>query len=54
MSATGGNLFTPNSKKPAGTASTGNANPTKTFTDKINDAVSKVTGGLSKPADASN
>jgi len=49
LSTTGGNLFAPGAKKPAGTASPGGANPVKSFTDKINDAVNKVTGGLQKP-----
>jgi hypothetical protein len=64
LSTTGGNLFTPGSKKPGSTASPGGANPLKTFTDRINDAVnefndavSKVTGGglqKDKPADSSD
>jgi hypothetical protein len=57
LSTTGGNLFTPGSKTPAGTASPGGANPVKTFTDKINDAVNKVTGGglqKDQPADSSD
>jgi hypothetical protein len=49
LSTTGGNLFAPGSKKPGSTASPVGANPVKTFTDKINDAVNKVTGGLQKP-----
>jgi hypothetical protein len=49
LSTTGGNLFAPGSKKPGSTASPGGANPVKTFTDQINDAVNKVTGGLQKP-----
>jgi hypothetical protein len=44
LSTTGGNLFAPNSK-PAGTAATGGSG-LKNFSDKINDAVNKVTGGL--------
>ena len=62
LSTTGGNLFAPGSKKPASTASPGganpvNANPVKTFTDRITDAVNKVTGGglqKDKPADSSD
>lgn len=45
LSTTGGNLFAPGSKKPGSTASPGDANPVKTFTDRINDEVKKVTGG---------
>jgi PE-PPE domain len=57
LSTTGGNLFAPGSKKPGSTASPGGANPVKTFTDRINDAVNKVTGGglqKDKPADSSD
>jgi hypothetical protein len=57
LSTTGGNLFAPGSKKPRGTASPGGANPVKTFTDRITDAVNKVTGGglqEDKPADSSD
>ena len=53
LSTTGGNLFTPGTNnKPAGAASTGGANAVKSFTDQVNDAVKKVTGGLTgaKPA----
>ena len=46
LSTTGGNLFIPGANKPAGAASTGGANPVKNFTDQVNDAVNKVTGGL--------
>jgi hypothetical protein len=57
LSTTGGNLFAPSSKKPGSTASPGGANPVKSFTDRINDAVNKVTGGglqKDKPADSSD
>jgi hypothetical protein len=57
LSTTGGNLFAPGSKKPGSTASPGGANPAKTLTDRINDAVNKVTGGglqKDKPADSSD
>ncbi len=54
FSTTGGNLFVPGSNKPAGTASPGGANPVKNFTDRINDAVNKVTGGLGLDHKASN
>jgi hypothetical protein len=57
LNTTGGNLFAPGSKKPGSTASPGGANPVKTFTDRINDAVNKVTGGglqKDKPADSSD
>jgi hypothetical protein len=57
LSTTGGNLFAPGSKKPRGPASPGGANPVKTFTDRITDAVNKVTGGglqEDKPADSSD
>jgi hypothetical protein len=57
LSTTGGNLFAPGSKKPGSTASPGGANPVKTFTDRINDAVNKVTGGglqQDKPANSSD
>jgi hypothetical protein len=57
LSTTGGNLFAPGSKKPGSTASPGGANPVKTVTDRINDAVNKVTGGglqKDKPADSSD
>jgi len=49
LGTTGGNLFAPGSKKPSSTASPGGANPVKTVSDRINDAVNKVTGGLHKP-----
>jgi hypothetical protein len=55
LSTTGGNLFVPGSTKPGSTASPGGANPLKTFTDRINDAVNTVTGGgLQKPAGSSD
>jgi PE-PPE domain len=64
LSTTGGNLFAPGSNKPGSTASPGGADPVKTFTDRINDAVNeingavtKVTGGglqKGKPADSSD
>jgi hypothetical protein len=57
LSTTGGNLFAPGSKKPGSTASPGGANPLKTFTDRITDAINKVTGGglqKDKPADSSD
>ena len=65
LSTTGGNLFAPGSKKPGSTGSPGGANPVKTFTDRINDEVNKVTGGglqkvtrgglqKDKPADSSD
>jgi hypothetical protein len=60
FSTTGGNLFAPGANKPAGAAAAGGANPVKSFTDQVNDAVKKVTGGLGldkkpapKPADDS-
>jgi hypothetical protein len=51
LSTTGGNLFSP-ANKSGTTASTGGTNVVKNFTDKINDTVKKVTGGLTgtKPA----
>ena len=51
LSTTGGNLFSP-ANKSGTTASTGGTNAVKNFTDKINDTVKKVTGGLTgtKPA----
>jgi hypothetical protein len=49
LGTTGGNLFAPGSKKPGSTASPGGANPVQTVSDRINDAVNKVTGGLHKP-----
>ena len=57
LSTTGGNLFAPGSKKPGSTASPGGANPLKTFTDRITDAINKVTGGglqKDQPADSSD
>jgi PE-PPE domain-containing protein len=57
LSTTSGNLFAPGSKKPGSTASPCGANPVKTFTDRINDAVNEVTGGSlqkDKPADSTD
>ncbi|MDT7795197.1 MAG: hypothetical protein QOD59_4638 [Mycobacterium sp.] len=57
LSTTSGNLFAPGSKRPGSTASPGGANPVKTFIDRINDEVNKVTGGglqKDKPADSTD
>jgi hypothetical protein len=65
LSTTDGNPFAPGSKKRGSTESPGGANPVKTFTDRINDEVNKVTGGglqkvtrgglhKDKPADSSD
>ncbi|HKV20460.1 MAG TPA: hypothetical protein VJR50_15615, partial [Mycobacterium sp.] len=47
------NLLNSGANKPAGTSTPGAASPVKNFTDQVNDAVKKVTGGLGldkKPA----
>jgi len=57
LSTTGGTFSPPVRRSPASTASPGGANPVKAFTDRINDAVNKVTGGglqKDKPADSSH